>query len=258
MRSRGKQLLNSSNGFPDILERNRNAPFKLKGEDKTFYYVVMEKLGPSLYDISTSKSSYEKLGRGRVPIFGGFPLGQVALIAQQLIRRLQVMHTKDNTLGLTHNDIKPDNVLVGNGDRDTISLIDFDTVGTISQNYNEKGKVRHVQGSYEFSGTDALLRKHPSAKSDLDSLGQLIIWMAAGQLPWVNSRKDMDNLALEKDDWRNTYYNKRDGLGPLANSAPFEKYFEYVESLKNSENNVDYDYLYHLFDGIADKHVTLV
>lgn len=256
---RGKSLFGIKNGFPKIYDINSRFPLVINGKEANIGYYVMERLGPSLHKIAESSDTFQRY-KHSTPIFGGFKVSQVALIAQNLIKRLQIMHTPSGSLGLTHNDIKPDNVLINIPDN-SVYLIDLDVASAISSIVS-KYKTKNVQGSYEFSGTDALLKFQPCPKSDLDSLGQLLIWCASGDLPWKTDKKELDKLAIEKDSWRKQPYKNRPGLGPLKDSAPFEKYFKYVESLSiysraiSEDDKVDYDYMYYLFDNIADKKVS--
>lgn len=258
--SKGKRLFKINNGFPKVYEQQSRFPIKLEQKTITVGYYIMEKLGPSLDQIARNSKTFQGF-KNSIPIFGGFKLGQVALIAQNIIRRLQIMHTPERSLGLTHNDIKPGNILANPPD-DSFYLIDLDVAEAISS-VVVKGKTKHVQGSYEFSGTDALLRFRPCPKSDLDALSQLIVWCATGNLPWQTDKKDMNGLAIEKDNWRKIPYNSRPGLGPLKDSKPFEDYFKYVDSLSvysraiSDSDKVDYDYMYHLFDNIADKKISI-
>merc|ERR1712000_197890 len=82
-------------------------------------------------------------------------------------------------------------------------LVDFDCATVIPTICPmKKGKLKRVQGSYQFSGIDVLLGDYPSPKSDLDSLGQLMLWMMFGSL-WKSKTADMTGLAQEKQAWRN-------------------------------------------------------
>jgi hypothetical protein len=113
--------------------------------------------------------------------------------------------------------------------------------------------------SAEFAGTDALLKDSPSPKSDLDSLGQIMIWLVTGKLPWEYNRNNLKALAEEKDEWRSKPYNKRPGLGALKNSKAFEKYLEYVEKLNSTDrDDINYNYLRNLWDVEEDVEEDVV
>jgi len=253
--SRGKKLGISTKGFPTIIDKGQ-VKLTLNGKERTVAYYVMEYIGPSLYDIAVSSDSFEKTEM-RVPVFGGISIGQAALIAQRIIETLSIMHTPEGSLGMLHNDIKPGNVLV---DKEGVYLIDYDVISALGSSppSDKKQTPQIMVASAEFAGTDPLLRYHASPKSDLDSLGQLMVWLVNGELPWVNNRRNLKALANEKQEWRLEPYSERSGLGPLSNNRAFEEYFTYVENLKNSDRNIDYKYLSGLFDDIADDQITIV
>ena len=253
--SRGKRLGLSVKGFPTIIDKGM-VNVNLNGKDMNLEYYVMEYIGPSLFDVAVSSNTFVKTVF-RVPIFGGISIGQTALIAQNILEALSVMHTPEYSLGIVHNDIKPGNILVN---KDGAYLIDYDAVGTLGSvpPGDNKQTPQIMVASAEFAGTDPLLRYHASPKSDLDSLGQLLVWLVNGELPWKNNRRNMKALADEKREWRSEPYVDRSGLGPLRNNRAFEEYFDYVENLKNSDRNIDYEYLSGLFDGVADDQITIV
>ena len=73
-----------------------------------YYYMILNLLGPSLQTIKEKK--------------GIFSLPTILQIGIQLIKRLQYIHEK----GLIHRDVKPDNFLLGLGDKKhVIYMIDF-------------------------------------------------------------------------------------------------------------------------------------
>jgi serine/threonine protein kinase len=72
--------------------------------------------------------------------------------------------------------IKPSNVLLDSSG-ENVCLIDLDVCFTLPSVATTKVvKQRRVQGTYQWQGVDVLRGETPSPKSDLDSLGQLLLW----------------------------------------------------------------------------------
>jgi serine/threonine protein kinase len=111
---------------------------------------------------------------------------EVALLGEQILRRLQAMHTQERSLGLVHSDIKPGNVLY-DSKRNIFVLIDFDCATAIPRCVSKilllffslrlklksssksiapkkKGSIKKIQGSYLFTGIDVLNGDYPSPK----------------------------------------------------------------------------------------------
>ena len=89
MRSRATRLLGSPDGFPEIFLR----PVQLSFSGIRPACFVEERVeGGSLAELHCAGRCWS------VP--------QVALLARQMILRLQVLHTHEQSLGLAHNDIK--------------------------------------------------------------------------------------------------------------------------------------------------------
>ena len=115
-----------------------------------------------------------------------------------------------------------------------------------------KGKLKRVQGSYQFSGIDVLLGDYPSPKSDLDSLGQLMLWMMFGSL-WKSKTADMTGLAQEKQAWRNEPVARRRYCANLP--RPMQEYFSVIETLEFVTERPDYDMLIDLLGSVAADHL---
>jgi serine/threonine protein kinase len=79
------------------------------GEERNFRVMISDLLGPSLEDL------FNFCDRK-------FSLKTILLLADQLISRVQYMHTKS----FIHRDIKPDNFLMGTGRLgNVVHIIDF-------------------------------------------------------------------------------------------------------------------------------------
>lgn len=104
----------------------------------------------------------------------------VVEVGYQLIDRLQRMHE----LGFVHMDLKPENIMIGPGKGDVIYLIDFG----LSRHYRVMGmhlpqKEGSLRGTARYCSVHAHL-SFSSRRADIESLGLLLIFLAAAHLPW--------------------------------------------------------------------------
>ncbi len=140
-------------------------------------YIVTELLGKSLRD---------KLKENEGP----FSLETVGLIGLQLLDRLEHFHS----IGFIHCDLKPDNILLGNDDMKSsrsrmLYLIDFG----VSRKYREDNG-RHASfktdlpfvGNLVFASVHSHLGYELARRDDMESFMYLLVYLATGQLPWLN------------------------------------------------------------------------
>jgi len=148
--------------------------------------MVIDLLGPSLESLHQSCSKK-------------IDVKTVLQIAIQLIRHFSLIHEQ----GIVYRDVKPDNFLIGNTERtrdkidrifdkiertrDKIYVIDF---GLAKCYQNSKGEHIPIQEGKSLTGTAryASLAAHQgieqSRRDDLESLGNVFIYLMKGKLPW--------------------------------------------------------------------------
>lgn len=123
---------------------------------------------------------------------GRLPLERVSrVVAPQMLQALQTVHAHK----FLHRDIKPQNVLFGKHNADTIYLIDFGLAkkyimqdGThIPFRANKSVRV----GNIRYCGLNMMMGNESSRRDDLESLGYMLIYLAnQGTLPWMRIEKD--------------------------------------------------------------------
>lgn len=142
-------------------------------KDRKHNTVIMDYLGPSLEDL------FDFCGNK-------FSLKTVIMIGIQVLNRIEAIHNS----GYLHRDIKPDNFLIGTGDKKSrIYMIDLG----LSKRYMSNGdNPEHISyntgksftGSFRYSS----IRNHrgieQSRRDDLESIGYMLIFFAKGCLPW--------------------------------------------------------------------------
>jgi serine/threonine protein kinase len=133
----------------------------------------MEKLGTSLSDL------FYKHGKR-------FSLKTTLILADQMIKRLQTMHT----MGILHRDIKPGNFVMGLGENThKVYLLDF---GLANFFRNPDGS--HMgyrtdapfRGTHRYASVNAHFKVEQSRRDDLEGLGYVLIYFLRGGLPWQN------------------------------------------------------------------------
>ena len=133
---------------------------------------IMEKLGTDLRKMQ--KKTKEKR----------FSLETTFQIALKVLQILKCIHS----CGILHNDIKPENLMTGLNNPNTIYLIDFGS----ATNYMKDGE--HIPigaikdkfiGTLGFSSLKSLERRTLSRRDDLESLAYTLIKLGTGKLPFI-------------------------------------------------------------------------
>ncbi|KAM3385661.1 hypothetical protein ACQJBY_009439 [Aegilops geniculata] len=159
------QTLNGCYGVPAV---------HYKGRQGEYYILVMDILGPSLWDV------WNSLGQAMSP-------HMAACIAVEAISILEKFHSK----GFVHGDVKPENFLLGlpgSPEEKKPFLIDL---GLASRWRDSSGQ--HVdydqrpdifRGTIRYASAHAHLGRTGSRRDDLESLAYTLIFLLKGRLPW--------------------------------------------------------------------------
>ncbi|KAI3771530.1 hypothetical protein L6452_02695 [Arctium lappa] len=146
-----------------------------KGRQGDYYILVMDKLGPSLWDVWNSSNQI-------------LSEEMVACIAVEALSILEQLHLR----GFVHGDVKPENFLLGQPgtpNEKKLYLVDLglaskwrDTSSGNHVDYDQKPDV--FRGTVRYASVHAHLGRTGSRRDDLESLAYTLIFLLRGKLPW--------------------------------------------------------------------------
>ena len=208
------------------------------GSEGDFNVMVMELLGPSLEDLFNFCSRR-------------FSLKTVLLLADQLISRIEFIHSKN----FIHRDIKPDNFLMGLGKKgNLVYIIDFG----LAKKYRDARTHQHIPyrenknltGTARYASINTHLGIEQSRRDDMESLGYILMYFVTGTLPWQGLRAATKQQKYE----RISEKKMATPIDVLCKGAPceFATYLNYCRSLR-FEEKPDYSYLRQLFRNLFHK-----
>ncbi|KAL4303504.1 hypothetical protein GQ457_10G002110 [Hibiscus cannabinus] len=220
-------VLGGSHGVPRV---------HYKGRQGDYYVMVMDILGPSLWDVWNNNSHT-------------MSIEMVACIAIEAISILEKMHSR----GYVHGDVKPENFLLGppgTPDEKKLFLVDLG----LATRWRDSSSGQHVEydqrpdvfrGTVRYASVHAHLGRTGSRRDDLESLAYTLIFLLRGRLPWQGYQGENKGFLVCK---------KKMATSPETLCcfcpAPFRQFVEYIVNLKFDEEP-NYAKYISLFDGIV-------
>eukprot|EP00850_Spirogloea_muscicola_P021309 SM000244S08544 [mRNA] locus=s244:70011:74837:+ [translate_table: standard] len=250
--------LGGSHGVPRV---------HFKGRQGDYYVMVMDILGPSLWDVWNNSNQAQKIGsllhkmcvtvetEGKRDCQADYAFTKrsmstemVACIAVEALSILEKMHSR----GYVHGDVKPENFLLGQAqtpDEKKLFLVDLglatrwrDANSGLHVEYDQRPDI--FRGTVRYASVHAHLGRTGSRRDDLESLAYTLVFLLKGRLPWQGYQGDNKGFLVCK---------KKMATSPemlcCLCPAPFKHFLEYVVNLKFDEEP-NYAKLISLFEGI--------
>ncbi|XP_052186475.1 casein kinase 1-like protein HD16 [Diospyros lotus] len=206
-----------------------------KGKQGEYYVMVMDMLGPSLWDVWNSSGQ-------------SMSSEMVACIAVESLSILEKMHSR----GYVHGDVKPENFLLGQpstAQDKNLFLVDLG----LATKWRESSNGKHVEydqrpdmfrGTVRYASVHAHLGRTASRRDDLESLAYTLIFLHKGRLPWQGYQGDNKSFLVCK---------KKMATSPemlcCFCPAPLKQFLEIVVNMKFDEEP-NYSKLISLFEGL--------
>ncbi|MED6207967.1 Casein kinase 1-like protein hd16 [Stylosanthes scabra] len=223
--------LGGSHGIPKV---------HYKGRQGEYYVMVMDMLGPSLWDVWNSSNQ-------------AMPAEMVACIAVESLSILEKMHLRGYDIVLK--------LFVFNGQPGTpqekkLYLVDLG----LATKWRDTSSGQHVEydqrpdmfrGTVRYASVHAHLGRTASRRDDLESLAYTLIFLHKGRLPWQGYQGDNKSFLVCK---------KKMGTSPEMLCCfcppPFRQFLEIVVNMKFDEEP-NYSKLISLFDGMLGPNPAL-
>lgn len=218
--------LGGSHGVPKV---------HFKGRQGDYYVMVMDMLGPSLWDVWNSSGQT-------------MSSEMVACIAVESLSILEKMHSK----GYVHGDVKPENFLLGQPSTPQEKKLFLVDLG-LATKWRDSSTGQHVEydqrpdmfrGTVRYASVHAHLGRTASRRDDLESLAYTLIFLHKGRLPWQGYQGDNKSFLVCK---------KKMATSPemLCCFCPpaLKQFLEIVVNMKFDEEP-NYSKLISLFEGL--------
>ncbi|MFS7907514.1 putative protein kinase CK1-CK1-Pl family [Helianthus anomalus] len=210
-----------------------------KGKQGDYYVMVMDMLGPSLWDVWNSSGQT-------------MSSEMVACVAVESLSILEKMHFR----GYVHGDVKPENFLLGQPSTPQEKRLFLVDLG-LATKWREGAGGQHVEydqrpdmfrGTVRYASVHAHLGRTASRRDDLESLAYTLVFLHRGRLPWQGYQGDNKSYLVCKKKMTTS----TDTLCEHC-PAPLKQFLDVVVNMKFDEEP-NYSKLISLFEDLLSPN----
>ncbi|MFS7907515.1 putative protein kinase CK1-CK1-Pl family [Helianthus anomalus] len=210
-----------------------------KGKQGDYYVMVMDMLGPSLWDVWNSSGQT-------------MSSEMVACVAVESLSILEKMHFR----GYVHGDVKPENFLLGQPSTPQEKRLFLVDLG-LATKWREGAGGQHVEydqrpdmfrGTVRYASVHAHLGRTASRRDDLESLAYTLVFLHRGRLPWQGYQGDNKSYLVCKKKMTTS----TDALCEHC-PAPLKQFLDVVVNMKFDEEP-NYSKLISLFEDLLSPN----
>ncbi|KAF5822906.1 putative protein kinase CK1-CK1-Pl family [Helianthus annuus] len=210
-----------------------------KGKQGDYYVMVMDMLGPSLWDVWNSSGQT-------------MSSEMVACVAVESLSILEKMHFR----GYVHGDVKPENFLLGQPSTPQEKRLFLVDLG-LATKWREGAGGQHVEydqrpdmfrGTVRYASVHAHLGRTAGRRDDLESLAYTLVFLHRGRLPWQGYQGDNKSYLVCKKKMTTS----TDALCEHC-PAPLKQFLDVVVNMKFDEEP-NYSKLISLFEDLLSPN----
>jgi serine/threonine protein kinase len=153
------------------------------------------------------------------------PQEKICSIIVDVIQCLRFIHS----IGFVHCDIKPGNILLGMDGHAVLGDLGLARQYVKGRRYPDKKNKRY--GTLTYMSGDIHAKALPTRRSDMESLGWMIVELFGGQLPWKGLR-DIETVGLMKKEFQTDIDERVISYLSLVQSLGYNDEPKYHEMIK--------------------------
>ncbi len=213
------------------------------GMEGRYNVMVLSRLGCTLEEMKQLNrlDANTVFAYAKQMVFSPFARSTLLFTSHSKLAVLQSLHDHH----YVHLDVKPDNFMMGTGDRSSrVFLIDFGLTrlfrNPVTRKHITPVKGLDITGTVRYSSINSHLGRTQSRRDDLESLAYVIVYLVKGRLPW-------QGVAIHPGQVHHDEVLKLKQVATAKTLCegmpqPFVEFIQHIQSL-DFEDKPDYRYL---------------